>query len=159
MTHYPSCSPRAASKLAHKTNTGSNSRCCYPRPRRELQRLRADVRLRGQGGPGRKRSGLFPSGGGESRGRRLTDAVIRTRSRPDFCGAWQAVTTTPAGLGTPGSSRSSSRQRPIDRGRKALFPETRLGRSRSRAPRRRSPFGGVRFSAGLTSGKHVRYAA
>ena len=26
-----SCSPRAASKLAHETNTGSDSRCCYPR--------------------------------------------------------------------------------------------------------------------------------
>jgi len=26
-----SCSPQAASKLAHETNTGSDSRCCYPR--------------------------------------------------------------------------------------------------------------------------------
>ena len=64
---------------------------------------------------------------GESRGRRLTDAGIRTRRCPDICGAWQAVTTTPAGLGRPGGLKASSRQRPIDCGRKALFPETRVG--------------------------------
>src|SRR3989338_9904339 len=74
--------------------------------------------------PGRKRSVLSVGGGGESRGRRLTDAGIRTRRRPDFCGAWQAVTTTPAGVGRPGGSKASSRHRSIDRGRKALYPET-----------------------------------
>ncbi len=61
---------------------------------------------------------------GESRGRRLTDAGIQTRRYPDFCGAWQAVTTTPAGLGTPGGLKASSRHRSIDRVRKTLFPET-----------------------------------
>ena len=80
--------------------------------------------------PQRKRSIPLVGGGGASRGRRLTDAGIRTRSHPDFCGAWQTVTTTAAGLGTPGGLKISSRQRPIDRDRKALFPETRLGRSR-----------------------------
>ena len=58
-------------------------------------------------------------------GGRLTGAVIRTGRYLDFCGAWQAVTTAPGGLGTPGGSKASSRQRSIDRGRKALFPETR----------------------------------
>ena len=65
-------------------------------------------------------------GRGESRGRRLTDAGIRTRSHPDFYGAWQAVTSAPTGLGIPRGSESSSRQRPIDHGRKAFSPEIRL---------------------------------
>ena len=129
------CLPRAASKLAHKTNTGSDIDAAYPRRRREFRRLGADLRLRGQDRPGGKRSALVPSGGGESRGRRLTDAGIRTRRYPDYSGAWQAVTNTPAGLGTPRGSKASSRQRSIDRGRKALSPETRLGGSRERAPR------------------------
>src|SRR3989338_2309952 len=74
--------------------------------------------------PERKRSVVSGGGGGESRGRRLTDAGIRTGRRPDFYGVWQAVTNTPAGVGTPGGLKASSRQRPIDRGRKALSPET-----------------------------------
>ena len=74
--------------------------------------------------PERKRSVLSVDGGGASRGRRLTDAGIRTRRCPDFCGAWQAVTTTPAGVGKPGGLKASSRHRSIDRVRKALFPET-----------------------------------
>src|SRR3989338_6635042 len=97
----------------------------------EFRRLGADVRLRGQGGPGEEEgcttSGRGGGGGGEGRGRRLTDAGIGTGRYPDFCGAWQVVTNTPAGLGTPGSLKASSRHRLIDRGRKARFPETWLG--------------------------------
>jgi len=75
--------------------------------------------------PVRKRSLLLSRGGGESRGRRLTDAGIRTGRHPDFFGAWQAVPTTPAGVDTPGGLKAPSRHRPIDRGRRALFSETR----------------------------------
>ncbi len=49
-----SCSPRAASKLAHKTNTGSDSRCCHPRLRREFQRLGVNLPLQGRPGPWEK---------------------------------------------------------------------------------------------------------
>ncbi len=131
-----SCSPRAASKLAHETNTGSDSRCCYPRLAESSDAAEPMFAYEDREAPERERSVLLSRGSGESRGRSLTDAGIRTRRCPDFCGTWQAVTTTPAGLGTPGGSKASSRQRPIDRGRKALFPETRFGRSRRRAPRR-----------------------
>src|SRR3970282_408473 len=47
-------SPRAASKLAHKTNTGSDSRCCCPRLRREFQRLGVNLPLQGRRGPREK---------------------------------------------------------------------------------------------------------
>ena len=48
------CLPRAASKLAHKTNTGSDSRCCCPRLRREFQRLGVNLPLQGRRGPREK---------------------------------------------------------------------------------------------------------
>jgi hypothetical protein len=38
------CSPQAASKLAHKTKTGSNIDAAFPRLRREFRRLGADLR-------------------------------------------------------------------------------------------------------------------
>ncbi|OGP48728.1 MAG: hypothetical protein A2X89_11030 [Deltaproteobacteria bacterium GWD2_55_8] len=38
------CLPRAASKLAQRTKTGSDIDADYPRLRREFQRLRADLR-------------------------------------------------------------------------------------------------------------------
>ncbi len=77
---------------------------------------------------------LFPGGGGESRGRRLTDAGIRTGRCPDFCGAWQAVRTTFTGLVTSRGFKASSRHKPIDRGRKALFPETRAAAAEGAFP-------------------------
>jgi len=49
---------RAVSKLAHKTNTGSDIDAAHPRLRREFQRLRADLRSRTGQSPYSGLSGL-----------------------------------------------------------------------------------------------------
>ena len=49
-----SCLLRAASKLAHKTNTGSDIDAAYPQLRRDFQRLGVNLPLQGRQGPWEK---------------------------------------------------------------------------------------------------------
>jgi hypothetical protein len=73
------CLPRAASKLAHRTKTGSDIDAANPLLRREFQRLRVDLRLRGQAVPGEKEAWGFldrPSG-------------ARARPRTEGRGGWR----------------------------------------------------------------------
>src|SRR3989338_7833658 len=59
-----SCSPQAASKLAHKTNTGSDSRCCYPRLAESSDASEPMFAYEDRKVPERKRPVLSVGGGG-----------------------------------------------------------------------------------------------
>src|SRR3989338_7554608 len=64
-----SCSPLAASKLAHKTNTGSDSRCCLSSASQRVPTTRSQSSAPGTARPLGER-GSYWLRGGEAEGRR-----------------------------------------------------------------------------------------